>query len=660
MCPKTKRSYIVRPILVLAVVFAAAGFLLSFQRTHAASAMTYAINSLADTDDGFCDTSPDCTLREAMNAANANFGADTIDASGVTGTINLSGALPDIIDDVTINGPCANLLTVRRDTGGDYRIFNIVGDFNVTFDGLTISNGSASLDFPDEGGGGIRKEGTGSLTVTNSTVKDNSSTNGGGGIFNQGGTVNVANSTLSGNSAFGGGGVFSQGGTLTVTNSTLNTNSAAGGGIFSVGVTLTIKNSTLNNNNSPFGNAGGILSAGGGSVNIINSTLSGNSALVAAGGILSVNPLTITNSTVTNNHIGFGTGGGIRQGGGFALILRNTIVAGNFKEAEPGATASDIDGSADPSSSYNLIGTGGSGGLTDGTNNNQVGVISPGLAPLQNNGGPTQTHALLPTSPAIDKGNSFGSVIDQRGSPRPVDLDDAIYPNAAGGDASDIGAYEMTTFATDGDGDGVPDALDNCPTTPNPDQADADGDGVGDACDNCRATANSDQADTDHDGVGDACDNCPTRPNPDQRDTDGDGVGDACTPFQFPAGGEFVIGNLVNLAGNATVNFWGLQWSQNNPMTGGSGPNAFKGFENGTAMPTCGGTWTSQPGNSSNPPPTVPQFMAVIVSSSVVKNGSTITGNVKKIIVVQTNAGYGPAPGRIGTGRVIAIICSSP
>jgi hypothetical protein len=166
--------------------------------------------------------------------------------------------------------------------------------------------------------------------------------------------------------------------------------------------------------------------------------------------------------------------------------------------------------------------------------------------------------------------------------------------------------------------------------------------------------------DSDGDGIPNCHDNCPTNNNPDQRDTDGNGVGDVCTPFQVPAGGEFVIGNLSNLAGNATVYFWGSQWSQNNPMTGGSGPNAFKGFENGNALPTCGTTWTSQPGNSSNPPSTVPQFMAVIVSSSVVKNGSTITGNVKKIIVVQTNPGYGPSPGHAGTGRVVAIICSSP
>jgi photosystem II stability/assembly factor-like uncharacterized protein len=238
---------------------------------------------------------------------------------------------------------------------------------------------------------------------------------------------------------------------------------------------------------------------------------------------------------------------------------------------------------------------------------------------------------------------------------------DPITPTVLYAGTSGDGVFRMQQGADpDSDGDGVPDASDNCPTTPNPDQADSDGDGVGDACDNCRETANADQADSDGDGVGDACDNCPTTPNADQLDTDGDGVGDACTSFEFLAGGAFVIGDRVNLAGNATVYYWGSQWSQNNPMTEGSGPNAFKGFEGGIATPPCGSTWTGQPGNSSNPPPTVPRFMAVIVSSSVTKNSSTITGNVKKIVVVETNAGYGSSPGHVGTGRVVAIICSEP
>jgi hypothetical protein len=108
------------------------------------------------------------------------------------------------------------------------------------------------------------------------------------------------------------------------------------------------------------------------------------------------------------------------------------------------------------------------------------------------------------------------------------------------------------------------------------------------------------------------------------------------------------------------VNFWGAQWQWNNPMSGGAGPNAFKGFEDGSGVPACGGTWTSRPGNSSGPPPTVPPYMGVIVSSSVQKSGPVITGNVKRIIVVRTNPGYGPAPGHRGTGQVVAILCTAP
>jgi thrombospondin type 3 repeat protein len=98
--------------------------------------------------------------------------------------------------------------------------------------------------------------------------------------------------------------------------------------------------------------------------------------------------------------------------------------------------------------------------------------------------------------------------------------------DACTSDSCQSGTCVATTV--DGDGDGILDGCDNCPSVANPGQEDRDGDGVGDACDNCPAVANPDQADIDHDGVGTACDNCPVNPNPDQADFDGDGIGDPC------------------------------------------------------------------------------------------------------------------------------------
>ena len=238
----------------------------------------------------------------------------------------------------------------------------------------------------------------------------------------------------------------------------------------------------------------------------------------------------------------------------------------------------------------------------------------------------------------------------------------------------------------DDDNDGVSDGVDNCPFAANSTQTDTDGDGLGDACDsdddadgvpdatdNCPLIVNEDQADLDGDGFGDACDpdddgdgvqdgvdNCPRTPNSDQRDTDGDGVGDVCTPFEWPSGGHFVIGDLVSITGGSRVNFWGSQWAQNNPLSSGNAPSAFKGFENVSSLPTCGGTWSTQPGNSSDPPTNVPAYMAVIVSSSFTKTGYVISGDVAKIVIVATEPEYGPAPGHPGYGRVIAILCGAP
>ena len=128
--------------------------------------------------------------------------------------------------------------------------------------------------------------------------------------------------------------------------------------------------------------------------------------------------------------------------------------------------------------------------------------------------------------------------------------------------------------------------------------------------------------------------------------------------FEFPAGGFFVVGDLAAQVG-AQVNFWGAQWAPNNPTTGGKPPNSFKGFLTGNPPP-CGGTWTSRPGNSSDPPASLPEnsLMAIVVSSQVKQNGSVLTGNVARIVIVQVKPGYGPNPGRRGYGQVITVLCA--
>lgn len=122
-------------------------------------------------------------------------------------------------------------------------------------------------------------------------------------------------------------------------------------------------------------------------------------------------------------------------------------------------------------------------------------------------------------------------------------------------------------------------------------------------------------------------------------------------------GGNFVIGNL-NSALTTPVTFWGAQWWKLNSLTGGSAPASFKGFEDMPAAPTCGQTWTTDPGNSTPPPAgPLPPFMTIIVSSAITQTGSTIAGDTQHIVVVQTNSGYAPNPGHAGTGTVVATIC---
>ena len=187
---------------------------------------------------------------------------------------------------------------------------------------------------------------------------------------------------------------------------------------------------------------------GDGTLRVANSTIANNSAIGTdlsngySGIANSSGTVTVTNSTIAYNVADFG--------GGLAVLgtatLYNTIVALNTGSGK-GAPAVDISvddgyGTVSTSSAYNLIGTGGSGGLTNGVNGNQVGVADPGLGPLAYYGGPTQTIALLPGSPAIDAGSNALAVDPSTGQPLTTDQRGTGFVRIFNGTV-DIGAYEF-------------------------------------------------------------------------------------------------------------------------------------------------------------------------------------------------------------------------
>jgi len=134
------------------------------------------------------------------------------------------------------------------------------------------------------------------------------------------------------------------------------------------------------------------------------------------------------------------------------------------------------------------------------------------------------------------------------------------------------------------------------------------------------------------------------------------------TPTVTPTtcGSSFVIGDLDAVVGHK-VTFWGAQWWKQNHLSGGRAPASFKGFANCTNPnpPACGGTWQSDPGNSSHPPDTVPADMTVIVSSLITKSGPIESGDIPMMVTIHTDPGYGPNPGHEGTGTVTAVVCGS-
>jgi hypothetical protein len=386
------------------------------------------------------------SLRAEIAAAKSG---DSINfASSLKGkTIWLASELV-IRANMTIEGPGAGLLAISGSS--KCRVFEV--DWGqVTLSGLTIENGESLFSDHEGAGGGIYNTGTltvsGCTITTNNTAYNSTALAGqtGGGIFNHG-ILSVTGSTLSGNrSGFGGG--IDNVGTLTVSGCTLSGNSAigAGGGIANgVGSghgTATLTNCTFSNNSAGGGGGGGMAVSNGGIASVkatlTNCTFSNNSARSSGvGGALNVTgSATLTNCTLSLNSAS--TGGGIWVNPGYPgaiLNLTNTIVAGNTAGTGP-----DIYGAV-ATADHNLVGDArGSTGIVNGANGNIVGgnghpVINADLGPLQNNGGPTETMALLAGSPAVGHAdNSKATATDQRGVTR---VDEP-------GETTDIGAFEL-------------------------------------------------------------------------------------------------------------------------------------------------------------------------------------------------------------------------
>jgi hypothetical protein len=315
---------------------------------------------------------------------------------------------------------------------------------------VVMSGGVAAGIYND----GRNEFGSATLTVSNCTFRGNIAAESAGGIYNDGSSSGTAialvdRSTFYSNSAailYGGGilnyGIlspsFSGTASVTVNDSTFTGNFAgAGGGLAGYGfdgrATNWVKRCTFEGNAAQY-YGGGIYQEGLNVNCLVNaSTFSGNFANESGGAIGSYyeGAVTLANSTLSGNWA---------NGSGDAIAVENAYldIASTILKGRTTGTTITNNLSLVTSSGYNLSSDNGDGVLTNATD---LINTEPLLGPIANNGGPTMTHALLSASPAIDRGKNFSGPYDQRGEPRPIDF--AALPNPAGGDGSDIGAFEV-------------------------------------------------------------------------------------------------------------------------------------------------------------------------------------------------------------------------
>jgi CSLREA domain-containing protein len=418
--------------------FAAAivGALLALGDVGEAAAATFTVNSEADVPDfapgnGICRTSfvnplvpGTCTLRAAIQEANARPGVDTINVP--SGRFNLfqnpTGSFPraeDITDSVVIVGVGSGATTINLGPDNT-NIWTVQNNATAHVIGRTVT-----------GGKGIQID-TGATGVVTSSTLDNSSL---ANILN-GGTLTVQNSSIV--NARSAGGIFNgNGGVLLVDSSVIQGNTASVGSQLAAGIlnagTATVTNSLIANNVSTLADGIGGIHSSGGNLAVFNSTISGNRGLLAGGILMVRGTHALLNVTIANNiGIGFRVAPDLTGAAPSSIgTVQNVLLSNNA----PVNSSGFVQVNPNPQFQQNL--DSGNTCLFPAVTN--LSGVNPFIADLADNGGPTRTHALRPGSPAIDSAfctGFFQVATDRRGSPRPID------GNGDGFTLCDIGAFE--------------------------------------------------------------------------------------------------------------------------------------------------------------------------------------------------------------------------
>lgn len=437
---KLRANFVLFPILALAFA-ALAGV---------AQAATFTVNSTADVvdanpGDGICSTGAtlpgtpgtlECTLRAAVAESNALSGANTIVLPaanyllnhlapciyrpiGRTDFVTVNLTTLCITTPVTISG--AGSTTTIIDGGSLDRVIFVSRDGTVGIRGVTIQNGKQQGGTGDFGGGGGGVHNQGSLAVTDSVITLNRSTSADPGIYNRG-MLTLSGTTVSNNTSPQGGAITNDGGgAIAIINSTISGNiTGNGAGVFNFNGTAAISGTTITNNTAS--SSGGGVFNGFGTMTVTNTTISGNSSASSGGGLFNGGTVNMNNVTIAQNK-GQNGGGGIYNGK--SIILKNTLIFGNSAGNNLGPDCLALPDAALVSQGHNLLGNPQDCSFTGDTTGNITGK-DPLLGILANNGGPTQTHAFV-GSPALNAGDpappgaggTACALADQRGFFRP-------------------------------------------------------------------------------------------------------------------------------------------------------------------------------------------------------------------------------------------------